>query len=230
MNKTSIIVIAILILGAANLYFYSQRPVNEDVTDRDMIKIERLGEAYVTGTIYDIVDDRILIAEGVKDEDDFGIMFEGEAIWLSLNEETKIINQEGDLLYNNEKIVIGKSVKAWTTGVILESYPAQGTAHVIMIIEEEEFFACYVGGCGGELCTKDPEAISTCELLPGMECLQEEMNCAAVGEECLWVLSESAAKCFSEIEEQEGSSVRESRIGNLFVKAEEFFLKVDLKR
>ncbi len=80
---------------------------------------------------------------------------------------------------------------------------------------------CFVGGCSGELCTDNPEAISTCELLPGMECLKEGMTCESVKGECTWVLSEKAAQCFLTVKNQYGEGVMQSRIGNLFLKAEE---------
>ncbi len=88
---------------------------------------------------------------------------------------------------------------------------------------EEEVIAkeCYIGGCSGELCTDDPEAISTCELLSGMECLGEGMVCEFVQGECAWTLSQEAAQCFMNVEQEYGGLVRESRIGYLFDKAEE---------
>ena len=87
--------------------------------------------------------------------------------------------------------------------------------------EEEPIKECFIVGCSGELCTDDPEAISTCELLPGMECLGEEMSCQLVEGECSWVLSREAAECFLIVKEQWGDEVLESRIGHLFDKAED---------
>ncbi len=81
---------------------------------------------------------------------------------------------------------------------------------------------CYIGGCGGELCTDDPGAVSTCEYLRGADCLQEEgVSCESVDGECSWVLSEEAAQCFAMTEEEYGSGIRDSRIGDLFKKADE---------
>jgi len=80
---------------------------------------------------------------------------------------------------------------------------------------------CFVGGCSGELCSTDPEAVSTCELLAGMECIDTgTMSCGSVEGECRWILTEESARCFSAVEQQHGSEVRASRIGHLFEKAE----------
>lgn len=88
--------------------------------------------------------------------------------------------------------------------------------------EEEPVKECFIAGCSGELCTDDPEAVTTCELLPGMECLAEEMSCQLVEGECSWVLSRKAAECFLAVKEQQGEQVTESRIGYLFNKVEDF--------
>lgn len=80
---------------------------------------------------------------------------------------------------------------------------------------------CYVGGCSGELCTNDLEAVSTCEFIVGMECLDMEMSCELIDNECTWVLSKEAAECFIRIKEDQGDQVFETRIGHFFEKAEE---------
>ena len=209
MRKIATTIIIVLLLGVATLYLY----------DKDFEEPLNFDDPYITGNIYDVGEERILIAEGIEDEDEFDIMFSGKAIWLSITEETKILNSNNEEISFNE-LEVGEKVTAWTTGLILESYPEQGTARIIK--KEAELFACYVGGCSGELCTKDPEAISNCELLPGMECFQKGMSCEVVGNECNWVLSQEAAQCLLEIEESGELNVRESRIGFLFEMAENF--------
>jgi eight-cysteine-cluster-containing protein len=209
MRKIATTIIIVLLLGVATLYLY----------DKDFEEPLNLDDPYITGNIYDLNEESILIAEGVEDEDEFGIMFTGKAIWLSITDETKILDiNDEEILFND--LEVGQKVTAWTTGVIAESYPEQGTAR--MIKKEAELFACYVGGCSGEICSRDPEVISTCELLPGMECIQEGMSCEVVENECGWVLSEEAAQCFLEIKESEEFNVGESRIGFLFEMAENF--------
>lgn len=94
-------------------------------------------------------------------------------------------------------------------------------------IENEDRIAqqperCYVGGCSGELCTNSPDAIGTCEFLPGMKCLSKEMSCELVDGQCSWVLSEDAARCFLAVEEEHGRTATQTRIENLFEKARAF--------
>jgi eight-cysteine-cluster-containing protein len=210
MKKIVTTIIIVLFLGIATLYLYD---LNEEPLG------DNFGVPYITGNIYELSEQRILIAEGVDDEDEHGIMFTGKAIWLFITEETEILNNKGENISLGE-LKINQRATAWTTGMIAESYPEQGTAKAIMVDEDENIVLCYIGGCSGELCTKEPEAISTCELLPGMECLKEEMSCELVEEECKWVLSTEAAKCFMEIEKEIGSEVRDSRIGDFFEEAE----------
>ncbi len=81
---------------------------------------------------------------------------------------------------------------------------------------------CFIGGCSGELCTSDPEAMSTCEELPGAICLQKEgVSCELVAGKCQWVLSAQSAECFLDIEQQYGKEATETRIKHLFEKARE---------
>lgn len=80
---------------------------------------------------------------------------------------------------------------------------------------------CFVGGCSKELCTEELDVISTCEFLPGANCLQEQNTlCARVNGECQWILSEASALCFMRIKEEQGLEVTETRIKNLFEQAE----------
>ncbi|GEM_PF-6365535 len=78
---------------------------------------------------------------------------------------------------------------------------------------------CVVSGCSSELCETETME-STCEHLPGAECLRQA-DCRLVEEECNWVLSEEAARCFMEVEDEWGPGARDSRIGYLFEKAED---------
>ena len=79
---------------------------------------------------------------------------------------------------------------------------------------------CTVSGCSGEICSLDSPVETTCEALPGAECLNEA-SCEFVEDDCQWVLNEEAARCFMEVEEEFGSRARDSRIGYLFGRAEE---------
>ena len=87
---------------------------------------------------------------------------------------------------------------------------------------EEDLVAgneCVVSGCSGELCGLE-QMESTCEALPGAECL-DYASCDFIGDECEWVLNEEASRCFMDVEEELGPEARDSRIGHLFQKAEE---------
>ncbi len=83
-------------------------------------------------------------------------------------------------------------------------------------------FKCYQGGCSGEICSSQREVISTCELIPGMECLRVGASCQFVDGDCRWVLSYESARCFLQVKEEYGEEVTQSRIGYLFQKAEDF--------
>ena len=78
---------------------------------------------------------------------------------------------------------------------------------------------CVVSGCSGEICSLDGPVETTCEALPGAECLSYA-SCDFVEDECGWILSEEAARCFMEVEEEFGDRSRDSRIGHLFDEAE----------
>ncbi len=243
MQKTITIIVVILLLGAGTLYFYR---------DKEELIPDTLDDHYITGYIINITEEAqsFLVAEGLKTEEYTGDIeeLEGNAIYLTVTEETEIRKKDAKVSLSD--LNVGEKVTVWVTGPVLESYPARGTASLIVVQKEEEkengeeeekkseteeteegereedkeraveTKECFSGGCSGELCTDDPEAISTCEYISGMECLREGMSCELVENECTWVLSESAARCFSEIEEEHGEIVRKTRIGYLFEKAE----------
>lgn len=208
MKKIVITVVVVLLLGIATLYLY-------DIEESPLYE-EDLGAPYITGNIYDISEEGVLVAEGMDENE---VMFTGKAIWLSMDDHTRILNNREEEISFDE-LMLNQKVSAWVTGPVAESYPERGTAKIIMVEKEELLASCYVGGCSGELCTNDKEIASTCELLPGMECFSEEMSCELVEGECTWILSIEAAKCFAEVEEREETEVKNSRIGYLFEKAE----------
>ncbi len=258
MSKKFITIITILLLGAGTVYFYGD--IEEEVVKE---------KPHITGYILNITHEAqsLLVAEGLATEEYTGDIeeLEGNAIYLMVGEETKIMKEDTEI--SLEDLKVGEKVEAWTTGIILESYPARGKASKIIVIEEKELSEeeaekeieeeakkeevekedenddkeehkeerqnlngkeekvmkeCFVGGCSGELCTDNPEAISTCEYISGMECLRKGMSCELVENECEWVMSREAARCFREVEEEHGDTVRKTRIGYLFEKAESF--------
>ncbi len=180
-------------------------------------------DPYIMGEIHSISENRILVAEESRGKEYTGDINElkGNAIWVTIKEETQLLDSGKNSLELKD-LEIGMEVEVWVKGFILESYPARATGFKILVLERNKLSkSCFVGGCSGELCTEDPEAISTCEFLLGMECLGEEMSCESINGRCTWVLSQKAAQCFLQVESQYGRKVRETRIGHLFEKADE---------
>ncbi len=195
--------------------------------DNDEKQQDLMQEPYINGIIYSIDDNRILVVENIKEDTYKNDIdnFVGNAVWFTINNDSLI---NSGLKIND--LQLGDRIEVWHSGLVLESYPAQTTAAKIRIIEKhkekeienkEPQQFCFIGGCSGELCTDNPEAISTCELLPGMECLTKEMTCQLINNQCTWVLSQSAAQCFVDVQKKQGDTVLETRIGYLFVKAKE---------
>ncbi len=213
MKNITVIVAALLLLVLGLVYILG---------NREEVKIPETPEdPYIVGQIYSISENSVLVAEGVDGEYRGGVEeLRGNAVWVAIDENTEIIDADKSTVsfnYLEEGMVVEVSI----TGVLLESYPARGTAAKLVIVEQYAITECYIGGCSGELCVSYPEAQSTCELLPGMECLGSGMSCEFINGDCSWVLSLEAAECFAEVKEREGSVVKETRIGHLFEKAEE---------
>ena len=85
--------------------------------------------------------------------------------------------------------------------------------------EERASKECKTTGCSGEICSSETVE-TTCEALPGAQCL-DKASCELVEENCKWILSEEAATCLTEVEQERGPEVRDTRIGFLFEKAEQ---------
>ncbi len=210
-NFSILYIAAVVLLVASGIVFLTREDSPETLKDH-----------YITGVIYEIKENRILVVEGVTDEGyggDIGNII-GNAGWFTIKEETQITENRKNLTVND--LNTGYKVDVTVTGPVMESYPVQGTASKIEILEKELLVECFVGGCSGELCSSDPNAISTCEFLPGMECLRKEASCESSKGECTWVLSQKSAECFLAIKEEQGEKVTETRIGYLFEKAEMF--------
>ncbi len=210
------ILVILLVVSVATILVLISRPQGDIDLDRP---------ADIEGVIYDISDNRILVAQGIEGDsynNDINSLV-GNAIWFTLNDDSIIVTDKGKKISSND-LRIEDKVAVWSTGYMLESYPAQATAFKIIQYEEEIIAKeCFIGGCSGELCSDISEMPSTCEELPGAFCLKEEgVVCEAVDGECTWVLSQAAAKCFLDVEKEYGELVRESRIGYLFEMAEEF--------
>ena len=206
MNKNLIIITLIIVLLCGIFILSSQesKQVDNEIDEQE-------NQYHIKGTIYNIDNGRILVGEELASERYTGNFedIEGQAVWFSIGDETEI-------KYNNEtqsfdNLEIGMQVEVFT------SNPEQGSADSI-IIENHPEKKCYIGGCSGEICSDQADIASTCELLPGMECLKKGTSCKPINNECTWVLSQNAAQCFIQVENKYGEEVRNSRIGYLFDK------------
>ena len=207
MNKNLIITTLIIVLLCGIFILSSQESKQADNEIN-----EQKNQYHIKGTIYNIDNGKILVGEGLASERYTGNFedIERQAVWFSIGDETEI-------KYNNEtqsfdNLEIGMQVEVFT------SNPEQGSADSI-IIENHPEKKCYIGGCSGEICSDQADIASTCELLPGMECLKKGTSCKPINNECTWVLSQNAAQCFIQVENKYGEEVRNSRIGYLFDKA-----------
>ena len=207
MNKNLIIITLIIVLLCGIFILSSQESKQADNEIN-----EQKNQYHIKGTIYNIDNGRILVGEELASEGYTGNFedIEGQAVWFSIGDETEI-------KYNNEtqsfdNLEIGMQVEVFT------SNPEQGSADSV-IIENHPEKKCYIGGCSGEICSDQADIASTCELLPGMECLKKGTSCKPINNECTWVLSQNAAQCFIQVENKYGEEVRNSRIGYLFDKA-----------
>jgi len=207
MNKNLIIITLIVVLLCGIFILSSQESKQADNEIN-----EQKNQYHIKGTIYNIDNGRILVGEELASEGYTGNFedIEGQAVWFSIGDETEI-------KYNNEtqsfdNLEIGMQVEVFT------SNPEQGSADSV-IIENHPEKKCYIGGCSGEICSDQTDIASTCEILPGMECLRKGVSCKPINNECTWVLSQNAAQCFIQVENKYGEEVRNSRIGYLFDKA-----------
>lgn len=207
MNKNLIIITLIVVLLCGIFILSSQESKQADNEIN-----EQKNQYHIKGTIYNIDNGRILVGEELASEGYTGNFedIEGQAVWFSIGDETEI-------KYNNEtqsfdNLEIGMQVGVFT------SNPEQGSADSV-IIENHPEKKCYIGGCSGEICSDQTDIVSTCEILPGMECLKKGTSCKPINNECTWVLSQNAAQCFIQVENKYGEEVRNSRIGYLFDKA-----------
>ncbi len=207
MNKNLIIITLIVVLLCGIFILSSQESKQADNEIN-----EQKNQYHIKGTIYNIDNGRILVGEELASEGYTGNFedIEGQAVWFSIGDETEI-------KYNNEtqsfdNLEIGMQVEVFT------SNPEQGSADSV-IIENHPEKKCYIGGCSGEICSDQTDIVSTCEILPGMECLKKGTSCKPINNECTWVLSQNAAQCFIQVENKYGEEVRNSRIGYLFDKA-----------
>jgi len=102
----------------------------ERVVDPAMVvyQVEPLGEPHVTGTIHEIdkKGERILILEDGQEQPTY---------WVSFNEFSVMVRADGGSVTFAD-LLAERKVRVWTTGMVLESMPAQATARKLELAAE----------------------------------------------------------------------------------------------
>jgi hypothetical protein len=85
------------------------------------------GTAEITGKITEVneKENRILI---VSEHEKNGNTDNPEAFWVQLTEDGKVVVDGEEATAIFDPLLIGKDAQAWTTGLVLESYPGQVSA------------------------------------------------------------------------------------------------------
>jgi hypothetical protein len=103
----------------------------ESMINRDMIEfiIEALGEPSTVGRIVEVDQTarRILILEDGEEQ---------PSIWYGFNDFSEIVGEDGEAA-GFEDFSKDQRVKVWSTGLIAQSFPAQGTARKVEVISGE---------------------------------------------------------------------------------------------
>lgn len=88
--------------------------------------------AALTGKIteVDTVENRILV---VNENEKNGDSDDPVAHWVSLTEDAKVFVKDGDTIAIFDETLVGREVKAWTTGLVLTSYPGHVSGVKVMV-------------------------------------------------------------------------------------------------
>jgi hypothetical protein len=89
-------------------------------------------EGYMSGKIEIIEQDRALIVNKLKKN---GNSQDPEATWVSLSNDGKIYMEGKPEVLSFDKLAVGQQVHAWTSGLMLDSYPGQTSALKIEILK-----------------------------------------------------------------------------------------------
>jgi hypothetical protein len=90
----------------------------------------------ITGLIYLIEGDQILVVEGIDTADiAYEEWFEkgNNAIVFTLDRDTTL--QKNGKKIASEQLETGQKVQVWSTGGLMKSYPMQGTAKKVVVLE-----------------------------------------------------------------------------------------------
>lgn len=102
-----------------------------------LLSVNPQGAPFITGLIFDVEDGRVLVVNGIDSTDipyDEWFKAGRQAIWLSVTGKTKIIDSRGNNAVPSE-LQKGRQVVCWVDGPVSESYPEQGGAAKIKLLE-----------------------------------------------------------------------------------------------
>ncbi|MDY6827614.1 MAG: DUF3221 domain-containing protein [Bacillota bacterium] len=114
----------------------AEQPVDD--VDEDVDEMEP-----ISGLIYEIDEGKILVVSEIKDVNiPRQLWFEGgkRAVYFAVDDDT-VIELDGEQL-GQDKLARGQKVDVWHEGFLAESYPEQGKAITISIVENIEAEEC----------------------------------------------------------------------------------------
>ena len=95
----------------------------------------------------------------------------------------------------------------WKVDMIttLETYPPEEDIVVLPENDRDDRVSqngCYVGGCSGQICSEDPEALSTCEWREEYACYHEATCEHQVDGQCGWTQTDDLVECLASAGEE----------------------------
>lgn len=92
----------------------------------------------ITGLIYQIEGDTILVVEGIDDTDiPYEEWFENGHNAIAFTVTSDTILQMGSEKISFDQLQAGQKAEVWSTRVLLESYPQQGTAKKVVVVKKD---------------------------------------------------------------------------------------------
>ncbi|OXS59180.1 hypothetical protein B1A99_11125 [Cohnella sp. CIP 111063] len=110
----------------ASLFELAGEPFPVDITVRECCE----GEPAVVGKIESVDGKRVLIVNENKKN---GNMDDPEAFWVGLTADGKLLSGDGREELDVDDSLVGKEARAWTTGLVNQSYPGQTSAVKIVV-------------------------------------------------------------------------------------------------
>ncbi|WP_029214673.1 DUF3221 domain-containing protein [Kallotenue papyrolyticum] len=147
-------------------------------------------DAEISGQITQIDGERVLVEEQPGAQS-------GNKIWFTLNDATRILGRAGADLHDltRSDLAVGQPVAAWAAGPLAESYPAQGSAAVILVLEPA---ATTTPAAGGAVPDRDPDVIGTITQQDGQRVLIEEQPNVMEGDK-YWLTVTATTPVFADL-------------------------------